>query len=54
MFPDETPLFKSMLSLMDKKEIDSPKLTEHFLFWAVGIGVLVIALLFAHFVYHVF
>ncbi|MGP0097633.1 MAG: hypothetical protein ACLPHI_11395 [Terriglobales bacterium] len=38
---------------MDKKEIDSPKLTEHFLFWAIGIAVLVIALL-GHFVYHIF
>jgi hypothetical protein len=38
---------------MDKKEIESPKLTEHFLFWACGIAVLVIALL-AHFVYHIF
>jgi hypothetical protein len=39
---------------MDKKEIESPKLTEHFLFWAVGIALVLMALLFAHFVYHVF
>ena len=30
---------------MDKKEINSPKLTEHFLFWMCGIG----GLLLAHF-----
>jgi hypothetical protein len=38
---------------MDKKEINSPKLTEHFLFWVIGIAVLLLAFLFAHFVYHV-
>jgi hypothetical protein len=32
---------------MDKKEINSPKLTEHFLFWACGIGVLLLVVLFA-------
>jgi hypothetical protein len=41
-------------SLMDKKEINSPKLTEHFLFWICGLGLLLLAILFAHFVYHVF
>lgn len=40
-------------SFMDKKEINSPKLTSHFLFWVCGIGGLVLAFLFAHFVYHV-
>ena len=38
---------------MDKKEINSPKLTEHFLFWACGIGGLLLVLLFAHFVRHI-
>jgi hypothetical protein len=38
---------------MDKKEIESAKLTVHFLFWLCGIGGLVLALLFAHYVYHV-
>jgi hypothetical protein len=38
---------------MDKKEINSPKLTENFLFWVCGIGGLLLVLLFAHFVYHV-
>ncbi|MGD0509014.1 MAG: hypothetical protein ABSA27_14525 [Terriglobales bacterium] len=42
-----------MLLVMDKKEINSPKLTEHFLFWVCGIGVLLLAILFAHYVYHV-
>jgi hypothetical protein len=37
---------------MDKKEINSPKLTEHFLFWVCGIGGLLL-LLFAHFVWHI-
>jgi hypothetical protein len=39
---------------MDKKEINSPKLTEHFLFWVFGIAGLLMAALFAHYVYHVF
>jgi hypothetical protein len=38
---------------MDKKEINSPKLTEHFLFWVLGIAGVLMALLFAHYVYHV-
>ncbi len=38
---------------MDKKEINSPKLTEHFLFWVCGIAILVMAFLFAHYVWHV-
>jgi hypothetical protein len=40
-------------SVMDKKEINSPKLTEHFLFWVCGIGILLLVILFAHFVYHI-
>jgi hypothetical protein len=39
---------------MDKKEINSPKLTEHFLFWVCGIGALLLVIGFAHFVYHIF
>jgi chromatin segregation and condensation protein Rec8/ScpA/Scc1 (kleisin family) len=39
---------------MDKKEINSPKLTEHFLFWVCGLGGLLLAVLLAHFVYHLF
>jgi len=38
---------------MRKKEINSAKLTEHFLFWVCGIGVLLLAILFAHYVYHI-
>jgi hypothetical protein len=40
-------------SVMDKKEINSPKLTEHFLFWICGIGALLLVILFAHFVWHI-
>jgi hypothetical protein len=29
-------------------------LTEHFLLWVCGIGGLLMAILFAHYVYHVF
>jgi hypothetical protein len=36
---------------MDKKEINSPKLTIRFLFWITGV-VLLLAVLIAHFVYH--
>jgi hypothetical protein len=38
---------------MDKKEINSPKLTANFLFWICG-GVVLVAILIAHFVYHIF
>jgi hypothetical protein len=39
---------------MDKKEINSPRLTGDFLFWVCGVGgVLMIALL-GHFVWRVF
>ena len=41
-------------SVMDKKEINSPKLTEHFLFWVCGLAGLLLAVLFAHYVYHIF
>ena len=39
---------------MDKKEINSPKLTENFLFWICGVGGLLMVALFSHFVWHVF
>ena len=38
---------------MDKKEIESPKLTENFLLW-IGLFMLVLFLLLAHFVWRVF
>ena len=38
---------------MDKKEIESPKLTENFLVW-IGAFMLLIFLLLAHFVWRVF
>jgi hypothetical protein len=39
---------------MDKKEINSPRLTERFLFWVCGVGGLLLLFLLAHFVYHLF
>jgi hypothetical protein len=38
---------------MDKKEINSPMLTANFLFWICG-GVVLVAILIARFVYHIF
>jgi preprotein translocase subunit Sec61beta len=38
---------------MDKKEIESPKLTENFLVW-IGVFVLLLFALLAHFVWRVF
>jgi hypothetical protein len=38
---------------MDKKEIESPKLTENFLVW-IGAFMLLLFLLLAHFVWRVF
>ncbi len=43
-----------MLSAVHKKEINSKKLTEHFLFWICGIGILVLVILFAAHQYHIF
>jgi hypothetical protein len=39
---------------MDKKEINSPKLTENFLFWICGVGGLLLLALFSPFVWHLF
>jgi hypothetical protein len=44
---------ESILSAMDKKEIESPKLTTNFLFWISAFMLLLFALL-AHFVWKVF
>jgi hypothetical protein len=38
---------------MDKKEINPPKLTMHFVLWAVVFGLLLLGLL-AHYVWKVF
>jgi hypothetical protein len=42
-----------ILAPMDKKEIESPKLTENFLVW-IGAFMLLLFLLLAHFVWRVF
>jgi len=39
---------------MDKKEINSPKLTVNFVFWICGVGGLMLLILLAHFVWKVF
>jgi hypothetical protein len=41
-------------SAMDKKEINSPKLTANFLFWICGVGGLLLAIFLAHYVWRVF
>jgi hypothetical protein len=43
----------SMLDTVDKKEIESPKLTARFLIWITGFMIVVFALI-AHFVWRVF
>jgi hypothetical protein len=40
--------------LMDKKEINSPKLTLNFLIWIGGVFMLLLFALLAHFVWRVF
>jgi hypothetical protein len=40
-------------ALMDKKEIESPKLTVRFLIWITGFMIVVFALI-AHFVWRIF
>jgi cytochrome bd-type quinol oxidase subunit 2 len=42
-----------MVSGMDKKQINSPKLTVNFLVW-VGLFLLAMVLLIAHFVWRIF
>jgi hypothetical protein len=39
---------------MDKKEINSPKLTANFLFWICGVGGLLMAALLGHYVWKIF
>jgi len=39
---------------MDKKEINSPKLTENFLFWICGVGGVILIGLLGHFVWKIF
>ncbi len=42
-----------ILFLMDKKEIESPKLTARFLIWITGFLIVLFALI-AHFVWRIF
>ena len=42
-----------ILALMDKKEIESPKLTIRFLIWITGFLIVLFALI-AHFVWRIF
>ena len=44
---------RRILALMDKKEIESPKLTARFLIWITGFMIVVFALI-AHFVWRIF
>jgi hypothetical protein len=39
---------------MDKKEINSPKLTANFLFWVCGVGGVVLVALLGHYVWKIF
>jgi hypothetical protein len=39
---------------MDKKEINSPKLTANFLFWVCGVGGVLLLAILAHYVWRVF
>ena len=38
---------------MDKKEINSPKLTANFLIWICGVGTLLLVAFLAHFVWRI-
>jgi L-ribulose-5-phosphate 3-epimerase UlaE len=44
---------KRILTIMDKKEIESPKLTARFLIWITGFMIVLFALI-AHFVWRIF
>jgi hypothetical protein len=39
---------------MDKKEINSPKLTANFLFWICGVGGLLLLAFLGHYVWRIF
>jgi hypothetical protein len=39
--------------IMDKKEINSPKLTVNFVIWICGVGGLLLLALLAHFIWRV-
>jgi hypothetical protein len=39
---------------MDKKEINSPKLTGNFLFWICGVGGVILIVFFGHYVWKIF
>jgi hypothetical protein len=39
---------------MDKKEINSPKLTANFLFWIAGVGGALLLALLGHYVWKIF
>jgi hypothetical protein len=39
---------------MDKKEINSPKLTANFLFWVVGVGGVLLVAFLGHYVWKIF
>jgi hypothetical protein len=41
-------------STMDKKEINSPKLTANFLFWVCGVGGVLLVALLGHYVWKIF
>jgi len=40
--------------MMDKKEINSPKLTANLLFWVCGVGSVVVVALLGHYVWKIF
>jgi hypothetical protein len=39
---------------MDKKEINSPKLTANFLFWVAGVGGVLLVAFLAHYTWKIF
>jgi len=44
---------RSSEDFMDKREINSPKLTANFLFWVCGFGGLLLLIFLAHFVWRI-